>query len=367
MNNPKRDRRLSCPTIYLLVDVDIVEDVHGYELIKCLFPVHKKMAESGGLPNSKNYQERIIAHTKGNDLVGIIGILGELSRLPSCTDWLVSVGKMAVNISANLVGGSHGVSEPQLHELHTYVETLIRCTPSLGAMESVEYSYAKIKLSVGLLDSALQLALDSKEPRLRIFSSILEHCAAAGNYAVALSLLDSIGSRGLVPTELDFANVVRSMSGMDDSLVFVSTFSDLLDRIADAVEAGPLASEDLVTALVSTLEQQGINLHSEVIVPDSGASSSICPVTGLKLDVVPLTEIELEEMLELTRRLVVESCADGEKSLQLLESIIVSSEEFPTVFLDGANIAHTNQNFEEGFFRFDQVADIANHFVSVCI
>jgi hypothetical protein len=322
---------------------------------------HKNL-KMESIPNDpKSYQKTIVEYTKASDLRGIVDCVSEIALLQDLNQTMMIPAKMAVNISASLLVSVGPDSDRDLIiRLHESVGALVHRLPSLGELESVEYSFAKIKLSLGLLDSVLLLANESKEPRLRMFSAIMEYCGVHALYTTSVRVLENLSDRGLSPTETEYSYVINSMRDLSKA-EFSTALVALLDRVSDTVDT--IESPLLLAALTSSLISRGIVVHDDVVIPsspDSDLPLSKCPITGIVLDRFELTPSELDEMLELTRRLVVESGVDGEDVFNRL--ILGLEDKQYSVFLDGANIAHTNQNFDKGYFRFDQIAEVLDHF-----
>jgi hypothetical protein len=77
----------------------------------------------------------------------------------------------------------------------------------------------------------------------------------------------------------------------------------------------------------------------------------------LKLDLLNLDE--LEELIQLSKNLAIDNKPDSTVFDSIVNSVDMSQVD---ILIDGANVAHYNQNFDEGFFRFDQIARIIQKF-----
>jgi len=126
-----------------------------------------------------------------------------------------------------------------------------------------------------------------------------------------------------------------------------------LTKIKTAFEV--IESKSVIESILSTLADESV---SDIDIPAYG--DSICPVSGQRIPVDELTGTELDELISLTRRLSTE--ASGGAEACDFDVVLKPISQLPDIVLDGANIAHVNQNFVDGYFRFDQIKDIYDHF-----
>ncbi len=313
--------------------------------------------------SEREFQKSLVELSKSRDLNGLIDAMGRLLESSYHGTDVLQSAKAAINLSATVITAV----EPNHDELTRYnscVLALMDRFSSLGDLENVVFAVIKIKLLLGDVKTAVKCALECKEPRSRLFSLILEDCSSQNNFDLAEKLLGDIYARGLVPTEQDFANAIHTLSDLSRA-EFAPRLNRILERLAGSYDI--LESSCTVDALSFILENHAF-MRDQLIVSDrTSADNGKCPMSGLNLRLLDLSDGEIDEMLDLTLRLSKEASMlkPSNECVDDFESIIekfISSDTLPNLILDAANIAHTNQNYEGGYFRFDQVDDILSEF-----
>lgn len=312
------------------------------------------------LDDDKSVQKEIVTLAKAKDFTGLLGFMRRRVEETDSEPLSTHSAKLAINISANLLMEIEP-ELPLLDEFHRVACVLIERFPSLSDFENIDYALIKTKVQLGAIDSAVQVALACKEPRLRLFSVIIEHCGKHQLHSLARSLLYEIEKRDLVPSEADYGNFIKSLNHLDTSS-FLSSIDELLVRLADHHEV--FQTRAVVDALASGISQHGIACWDHVKIESErvGSVCGFCPVSNVLLHQRELSNSELEEMIDLTRQLSVEASELRGYPDTFDEVISAVQDRMPTVILDAANIAHTNQNFDGGYFRFDQIEDIMSHY-----
>ena len=337
--------------------------IHGTE--QRVRPRKKLTFRIPTMSDSKALQRQVVNLAKEKDLVGLIRFLEAAVPRVIAPDFCVQSAKMAINISGTLLTQQDLLSR-DLQAYHDAVCSIVEHAPSLAGLENVQHSLIKTKLSLSQVESAIRIATECKDPRLRLFSTIIEHCAHHGDHSTAVAMLSEAYGRELIPTEQDYINVFKSMSLLDDA-EYKSTLHILLRRMSqdkDLLDSGAVADY-----LLPVLAARSISCSSDVCIETDRGSESwgICPVTHKQLQCIDLTDEELDGMIDLTRSLSLEASKlrngpDATDEFTPIIDSLLSAGPLPSVILDAANIAHINQNFEGGYFRFDQIESVLNHF-----
>jgi len=318
------------------------------------------------MTDDKMLQKEIVNLGKAKDMDGLTEFLEKIVRNGMMPDFDRQAIKMAINISATMLDGP-GEKRHILKRYIKAVEDILQVVPELGKLENIHFSRIRAYLAVCDLDSAVGIALNCSEPRLRLFSAILEECGKQHIPETAESILMAAFSRDLQPTDDDFAHVVRSWAN-ETNETFVLKLKNVILLLQDHREC--MSSKSLIDALFDSSIARDFNVWCDVDIPNERESTlcGVCPKTGIKLDREDLNEDEYEEMLDLTTRLSTEATKlrFGDDAPNEFGQVLKSLDfPIPTVILDAANIAHTNQNFEGGYFRFDQIESILSHFRAI--
>jgi hypothetical protein len=318
--------------------------------------ISPKNFEMPTLAEDKDLQKRIVSLSKSQDLAGLIATIKSMSSVASQGQLCIQSAKMAINISANMVKSSSNlntISSEQILMLHDSIEQLISVNKDLANHENVQYSMVRMKLELGRIEDAIKTATACAEPRLRVFSVILEKCAQIhGNENTSTEIVDEIYKRSLIPSVEDFGFVIQSYCTCTDFANrnhLIDTFLQRISKDIESIDSNMAVVESLVNSIPDC---------SIVSIPPYG--DSVCPVSGVRLPIISLTDRELDELIWMTRRLSTEATTGQSAEFDSIINPIKSN--LPDIVLDGANIAHVNQNFRDGYFRFDQIKDILDHF-----
>jgi hypothetical protein len=290
--------------------------------------------------------KEIVSLAKAGDLDGLVSAMKLLViSKDNDSESLIST-KTALNLCPNLLKSCQ--SETSLNNLYEVFRSLLDKFPSLNAQENVAFSLVKVQIAMGDIQGAVGTALGISEPRIRSFSAVLEACSQLKRPCLAFDIMDAIAERDLKLTEKEVSYIFQSDMTAEDMDKFLQRISEDFDE--------PFHQ----STFDSPKNIQSVSFVDNVLIP-SHDGDSICPETGIKLEKIPLDEKQLDELILLSRRLAIEAGCCSEEEF---ESIIVTqmNNNLPDVVLDGANIAHVNQNFSEGYFRFDQISDIQTHF-----
>ena len=300
---------------------------------------------------------------KHKDLSGLIELLREFSSLSPRFPIGPQSVKMAINLTGNLM--SECVDASDLESLSELLSSLLKQFPDLRELDNICFTLVKVCLAKGAMDDALKTAFDCKDARSRTFSAIIETSGKRGDIAIAFAVLAEIERRNLIPTELDFANMLEALSksNQDDWRSNVQHIISLMGQYYEILE-----TDRVISALKRLLNCHEVQYHANQVIETerTSASCGVCPMTGTRLRLIDLSDDEIDEMLDLTRRLALEShtLRFGSPDGFDFDSVISRLGSPKTTILDAANIAHTNQNFDGGFFRFDQIDDILSEIVA---
>ena len=316
--------------------------------------------------DSKVLQNQVVELSKSKDLAGLTKLVIQMSQNAGKECFCPQAAKMAINISANLLSDAD-LSLVDLRGYSDAVKTVLDCVPELATLENIQYALVKTYLALGEVAMAVEVASLCEQPRLRLFSSILVFCRVHGLFKLALEMLNSLDHRRLVPSEEDYANVIGSMEsvGKDE---FPTNINQILKRLSDEREV--LESSSVKTALLRAFTARDMHVFENIEISTERGHElcGMCQVTGAQLKAVDLTQDELDDMIELTRRLSLEASRlrHGDDALDeftaKIAHVLDRPQGLPDIVLDAANIAHINQNFAGGYFRFDQIQSIYNHF-----
>lgn len=318
------------------------------------------------MTHDKSLQKEIVSLANAKNVLGLTELLEVIGGNDSeFTDRQQEV-KMAINLTSNIVFGS-GLQAEFLARYTEALEMILQKYPALQKLESICYARIKASLELNRLNVAEAIAMDCSEPRLRLFSVILDEWGKRGDSIAGFRLLDAMHARGLDPTDQDFANVVLSLQDENCSR-FMERFNELLDlfqNYRDCFEAN-----SLVNAIFEAATRRGFKAWRDIDISDIRESGEcgVCPKTGIKLQRIDLSDSDLEEMIGLSRRLSTEASRlrYGEDYPDEFDQVMEKLQSpIATVIIDAANIAHTNQNYEGGFFRFDQIESVRSHFKSL--
>lgn len=316
--------------------------------------------------DSKVLQKQVVELSKSKDLAGLTKFVMHMSQVAGTVRFCPQAAKMAINISANLLSDAD-LSLVDIRGYSEAVKTVVHCVPELAMLENIQLALVKTYLVLGEVTKAVEVAGLCEQPRLRLFSSILEFCRVHGLFNSALDILGMVDQRHLVPSEEDYANVIGSMESveMDE---FPENISEILMRLSDEREI--LESSSVTNALLQAFTARGLQVYENIEISTERGHElcGVCPVTGAKLRAVDLTPEELDEMIKLTRRLSLEATRlrhednASDEFTPIIANVVDRPQGLPDIVLDAANIAHINQNFAGGYFRFDQIQSIYNHF-----
>jgi hypothetical protein len=307
---------------------------------------------------SKFHQNRVVELSKARDFEGLANIITEFAESVDSSDFCQQAAKMAINISANMLQ----IVNLEIFDIRKYrasIQTILDAHTELKSLENIQYALVRTCLALSDPLEAIGIATKCEHPRLRLFSAILEYAGTKGDFALAKSVLEMAFARKLVPTESDFASLVQSMSNLS-RIEFTTEMDILLSVMKNYFDV--LSEPNLIQSIINAATTRSVFVDEKVeISPDGG----ICPITGLNMQKYDLSDEQLESMIDLTRRLSIEASKlrYGEDAVDEFSPIMSAlSSCVPDVILDAANIAHINQNFSEGYFRFDQINDIYEHF-----
>lgn len=316
-------------------------------------------------PDEKSFQKSLVEIAKQENVRSLLDAIYPILELDTESSVAQGKAKFAINLSATVIVQEQ-VPQSELREYHHLICGLIDRYPCIREAENVNFALVKTKIMMGDIRSAYDTARKAHDARLRNFSAILEGCALAGDKVLAEEVLSEILRRGLVPTEIDYGNILRSLyrtqgaelnHGIDAVMQNVSEYYDVL-------ELGHIQA-----SLAALLRTEGVTESVLVNAERDSPACGRCPITGIHLDLYDLTDSEIGEMLEMTYRLSSEATrlkASGDAGEELeFRSVIASAlpgDTMPDIILDAANIAHINQNYDGGYFRFDQIDDILTHF-----
>ena len=317
--------------------------------------------------DDKETQKIVVSLTKLKDIDGLVRLLGDMSSHVSEVTVAPQSVKMAINLSASLIVDNPD-SSVDLTKYSDSLDILLERFPQLTKLDNINYTLVRLRVARGQILEAWEVAVSCKESRLRTFGVILRECGKQGKSSLAAHVLDELDSRGIVPGETEMADVVRALANSNEA-EWVAGITIILERLFRYHEF--LHSDAVLTALHELLEVKGVTCaqNQEIETDKECAQCGVCPVTGMRLQLLDLSDEEIEEMLALTRSLAKEATALREGSgcdfdFDKVIQEAMPSGRIPTVILDAANIAHTNQNFDGGYFRFDQIDDILNNFES---
>ena len=294
----------------------------------------------------------VIQHSKAKNFDSLLRIVADMLTAASEGDIDLNSMKMALNITGNTLfeGGSQAT-----HDMYVRFKDLmfriIGIVSGLQDVESVQFSIVRSYLSLGEVDEAVRCASDCPDARGRVYSAIFEKCALIGDASCATRVLKMMDDRNLQPTQEDYGLILKSFSSLSDSS-FRDEFYIILSRLSEATDTVDCSA--LAEALLEAGKSRKLLIGESVEIGSWG----LCPKTKLQLRPIDLSDSELESMLALTERLSTEVHGPGEFAAVVTPFLA----SLPSVILDGANIAHINQNFADGFFRFDQIEAVLAHF-----
>jgi hypothetical protein len=200
---------------------------------------------------------------------------------------------------------------------------------------SVAFScLVKIACHVGDVSAAenwVKLACEgaAKNPKLRLFTPLLRLASMTKDVDLLNKTWQKIKVLGLDPGPMEFDYRLKCGG---------YCLGEVLQDLADVLPVVPLDSP-----LASTL--------SEIMSPTEVCSTTgVCSLTGARLTPFNLTQGELETLAE-----QVSSLAPADSDFTALVSTL--SDSGVKVYIDGANVAHFNQNHSEGYFRHDQIEE----------
>ena len=217
---------------------------------------------------------------------------------------------------------------------------------SISVIDSETLSSALVKIFVigDDFDLAVTYKNACRSRKLRTYQPLLWSCAKRRDTKTADSLIDEMMSLSISFTQADLGLLL--LAGVDVEKC-LNLFGDRFDRVE---------SEELYQALLSRECETWKFLAKCAEIP-----TGICPITGLVLQRVGLKDKELEELLSLAKRLAFEAPGSETSEWADFEKDLLKRLE-TRVLLDGANIGHTNQNFEGGFFRHCMVEEVRKKF-----
>jgi len=293
----------------------------------------------------QDLQKRIVTLGRTRDTNGLILVMTEILNADDASAQISTAAKTALTIATTFLDCFR--DQNSLKDLYDVSRKLFESHPSLQELENVQFSFVKLQLALGMVDAAVESAEHFGEPRLRMFSAILDKCADTHDRETALKVLRILRNSNLNVTEKEVALVLKCGLLNNELDEFLKDLSlDFQDPLSEStLDFNQMESVHVVSSIT-------IDPHSD----------SICPVTGIKLEKIGLTEAELDELISMTRSLATEAGFTNKDNFDdILNSQLI---KLPEVVLDGANIAHVNQNFAEGFFRFDQIQDVFENFKS---
>ena len=315
--------------------------------------------------DEKSFQKTLVAIAKDRNVRNLLNAIYPLLTLHGDSTVMQSKAKFAINLSATiLVQGL--VPQNELQEYHQLICALIERFPTLGLIENVNFALVKTKMMIGDMRAAFDIARKSQDARLRNFSVIFEGCAQERDPDSAKEILAEVLRRGLVPTETDYGNILKSFRRMQEAEMHTE-IDALMQTISENYDI--LLLGNIEQALESVLPTERVTMSVSINADRDSFTCGRCPISGILLDLIDLTDSEMDEMRQMTKRLSSEATQlkqTGDTNAELnFESYIASAlpgDMMPDIILDAANIAHINQNYEGGFFRFDQIDDILSHF-----
>jgi|LauGreDrversion4_2_1035121.scaffolds.fasta_scaffold68542_1 hypothetical protein len=289
-------------------------------------------------------QKRIVSLVKLCDVRGILEVIESLLTVPESSHGVMASVKMALTMSATILEAFK--KHNSLQDLYSVSLAILNIYPDVSKQENVQLAVLKMQLALGDLNSAVDTARKCTEARLRMFSSILERCSDIQNPQIALEVVMDVRNRGLLLTEKEVEFIIRCGLTVTDLDKFLTEISDEFE------EPFSLPIFEHLSPVTDIQCDCGIFIDPH--------GDSLCPITGLKLRRTELTDNELADLISMTCSLSTEA---GCSNAVDFKSVVSSQMHvLPDVVLDGANIAHVNQNFVDGYFRFDQIEDVLSDF-----
>lgn len=261
-----------------------------------------------------------------------------ISSITSPPTWFIACPVSLIASSSKL--GASAVSVDQVKRCISICEPL-----NLAESETLTSSLIRLCVCVGMIEEAVKFKNSVLAKKLRTFQPLLWFHANEKNVAELKHLWDELHKNGIEPTQAEFALMIEGGVDLHDYLLELAR---RFDEVHDP---------SLIRAITSRAASQDNLISDSASISEAG----MCAITGTQLRPVGLSELQLSELLALTRRLVTESSKAVD--ITTLEAQLEERQN-ATVVLDGANIAHTNQNYAEGFFRFTQIEEVKNYFVT---
>ena len=287
--------------------------------------------------NLKLHHADIVKNAKEGDFDAALKLYEEaLASIASPPTWFIACPVSLISSCTKL--GSSSVSTEQVKRCMSMCESL-----NVAESETLSSSLIRLCVAVDLIDEAVLYKKSATSKKLRTFQPLLWFHSKQKNVAELHNLWNELKLNKIEPTQAEFALMIEGGVELNS---FLEALSLRFDEVIDPA---------LALAITSRATSDQILVSESSDVTDEG----ICPVTGVQLKAVGLTDGELADLLGLTRRLITES--SNAVDIDALEALL-HKQETATVVLDGANIAHTNQNYAEGFFRYIQIEEVRQHF-----
>jgi pentatricopeptide repeat protein len=234
--------------------------------------------------------------------------------------------------------------------------TCLRISPD--PKENIFSNMVRILATFGQNARALSVLEDMRckhniTPKLRTFTPLLDMFASQGDVESCKRTFAEIKAANLQPTEIDFANLILGMVTSGAAEGWQEVLLDLSQRF-------PVLSHDPLVANIRNLFQKLGWAADDCMITNAEGH---CAVTGKCLRPLQVPTTELQILMDLITRLVTEVSIKRQKlslvtGLNSLKQWLSGLTGFYDVILDGANIGHFNQNWEEGEFSHRQIDEV---------
>ena len=210
---------------------------------------------------------------------------------------------------------------------------------SIAQHETATSAIVKLSILGDRIQEALTFMRNCPTRKLRTYFPILWHCARIKD-PLATCLFDELLDRSLFPGEEELSLLIQAGVDLERCLRY---FADRFETVSDLSLFNTLSSMSTITSIP--------------------AGSAICPISSIALRPLGLSESSLDELLALVKRLAIEDTyKHAKQEWEEFERSLASHGSTPSVVIDGANVGHTNQNFQGGFFRHRQVEEVREIF-----
>jgi Protein-only RNase P/Pentacotripeptide-repeat region of PRORP len=244
----------------------------------------------------------------------------------------------------SLIASCSAIGSPSLSQ-DLVAKCVSICTPlKVEDSETLSSSLIKLCVSAGMIEQAIDYKNGARAKKLRTFQPLLWFYSNAKDTSAIEAVYLELQSLAIQPGQSEFALMVAGGLDLQRCLADVAALFDEVTEPTLIAAFSDRAASDSGWAVVA----------ADATITESGD----CAATGVRLRALGLSESELQMLLNLTRRLATESLTvDFSSFEQQLEQASAV-----TCVIDGANVAHTNQNYAEGFFRFEQIEQVRDHF-----